>query len=117
MTTFNWQPLASDGLRWLLVDFDLTIAGNSGHPDYLPSEPLEGAVESLKKLDKEGYKITIFTARAWSDYHNIENYCKHYGIPTRRIICGKPLAVCLIDDKAIGFLNWKQSLEDLERFK
>lgn len=114
---FNWQELPSDGLHWLLVDFDKTIADNSGYPDYKPSDPIEGAVESLRELNKQGYKITIFTARAWSDYHNIENYCEFYGIPVRRIICGKPLAVCLIDDKAIGFLNWEQATKELkERF-
>lgn len=114
---FTWHPLMGEEIKWLLVDFDETIANNNGFPNYLPQEPLVGAVTTLKKIEKMGYKITIFTARPWVDYKNIEKYCKHYGINARRIICGKPLGKCLIDDRAIGFKNWKQTLKEFKEFK
>lgn len=114
---FNWAPITNQEIIWLLCDFDETIANNTGFPDYMPLEPLPGAVEALAEIDKMGYKITIFTARPWIDYKNIERYCKHYGIKARRIICGKPLGKCLIDDKAIGFKNWKQALKEFKEFK
>ena len=90
------------------IDFDNTITDNSGFPNYTPTIPLSGAIESLNRLSEEGYKIIIYTARPWSDYHNIEKYCDKYGIPVRRIICGKPLFNCVIDDKNIEFSgDWK----------
>jgi hypothetical protein len=118
MENYNWTPITNDEIKWVGVDFDETIANNSGYPDYIPAEPLKGAMESLLKLDQNGYKITIFTARPWVDYSNIEKYCEFYNIPARRIICGKPLFKCMIDDKGIGFRgDWDKTLEEVTNFK
>lgn len=96
-------------MRWIGVDWDKTVVDNSGYPDFIPTTPIEGAVETLNKLNDDGWKIIIFTARPWADYQNIEKYCEEYKIPVRRIICGKPLFVCMIDDKNIEFNgNWKE---------
>lgn len=108
---YNWTPLENIEIKWIGVDWDDTIASNSGFPDFIPGEPLPGALEALKAIDDMGYKITIYTARPWSDYQNIERYCEHYGIKARRIICGKPLFKWIIDDKNIEFKgNWQEAL-------
>lgn len=99
----NWTPISHENIKWLGIDFDNTIASNSGYPDFIPSEPLPCAVETLHNLVADGYKIIIYTARPWADYHNIEKYCEIYGIPARRIICGKPLFNLVVDDKNIEF--------------
>src|SRR3990167_1318891 len=105
----KWTPITNEEVKGLGVDFDDTMCSNSGHPDYTPREPLPGAVESLQALDKMGYKIWIFTARPWVDYKNIEEWCKHYGVPVRRIVCGKPFFKWIIDDKNIEFDgDWKR---------
>ena len=110
----NWLPISKDEIKWLGVDFDDTIAHNSGYPDFIPQPPIEGAVEALRVLDKKGYKIVIYTARHWADYQNIEAYCRKYGIPARRIICGKPLFKWIIDDKNIEFHgDWQEVLTKL----
>lgn len=115
---YNWTPLTNEEIKWIGVDWDDTIATNSGFPTFIPGEPLVGAVESLQKLNDEGYKITIFTARPWADYANLEKYCEHYNIPARRIICGKPLFKCIIDDKNLEFNgDWKKVLEKVKNFK
>jgi len=104
----NWKPITKEQIKGIGVDFDDTIASNSGFPDFIPGEPLPGAVETLHKLVEQGYKIWIYTARPWTDYHNIEAYCEHYKIPARRIICGKPFFNCVVDDKNIEFDgDWK----------
>lgn len=111
---YNWSPIKNEEIKWLGIDFDETIASNSGFPDYTPGNPLEGAVDAIKRLDEMGYKITIFTARPWVDYSNIEKYCEHYGIPVRRIICGKPLFKCMIDDKNVEFKgDWNKAFLDV----
>lgn len=113
MEHYNWSPMTNEKIKWAGIDFDDTIASNSSFPDYIPGAPLPGAAESVRALSELGYKITIFTARPWSDYANIESYCKHYGIPVRRIICGKPLLRFMIDDKAVAFNgDWDKSITD-----
>ena len=110
----NWQPLNKDDVKWLGIDFDDTIASNSGYPSFTPGEPLPGAVLRITELDKRGYKIVIYTARHWSDYHNIEKYCEHYQIPVRRIICGKPLFKYIVDDKNIEFnRDWDEVVKKI----
>lgn len=105
----NWTPITKEQIKGIGVDFDDTIASNTGFPDFIPREPLEGAVETLHKLTNQGYKIWIYTARPWTDYHNIEKYCEEYNIPARRIICGKPLFNCVVDDKNVEFNgNWNE---------
>jgi phosphoglycolate phosphatase-like HAD superfamily hydrolase len=102
----NWTPLPSDGLLWVSVDFDQTIADNTGYPDFIPTKPLDGVKENLEKLEAGGYKIIIFTARPWADYANIEKFMEEHSLPFRRIVCGKLLAKYYIDDRNAGGLNW-----------
>lgn len=97
------KPLEDSELRWIGVDFDKTLAHSSGFPDFEIKEPLEGAIEAMEELHRRGWKITIFTARPWSDYQKVEDWCIEHKLPTRRIICGKPLFKYLIDDRNIEF--------------
>ena len=113
---YNWHHLEDSDIKGVLVDFDNCLAKNRGYPDYTPTEPMEGAKEFCKKMTERGYKIWIYTARPSADEHNIEGWCSHYGIPFRRIICGKLLGRVLIDDKAMHFTSWEQALKDVEKF-
>lgn len=96
------RPIDSDELKWLGVDFDKTIA-HSEHPDYHPTHPLEGAVEALQELHKQGWKIIIFTARASSEYRLIESFLEDHNIPFKMIVCGKLLCRYYIDDRNVAF--------------
>ena len=112
---YNWKPLEVSNIYWIGVDWDNCLVDNTGFPDFIPTKPLPGAIEAVKKLDKLGYKIIIYTARPWSDYQNIENYCLEYGIPARRIVCGKPLFKCIIDDKNVAFNgDWEKAFNDCQ---
>jgi len=97
------QPIRNDELRWILVDFDKVSCQSGEPPLFEMGDPMPGAVEALKTLHERGWKITIFTARHYADYRPIEDWCDRWGIPARRIICGKPLAMWQIDDRAIEF--------------
>ena len=101
---FQWTKIETKNLIWFGVDFDDTICSNTGYPDFIPGLPFPDTVETLQKIAKMGYKITIITARPSSDYQNIERYCEYYDIPVRRIFCGsKPLLAHYVDDKNIAF--------------
>ena len=113
----EWNRLTDAEITEIGVDFDMTIA-RSSFPDFIPQEPLEGAIEALQKLDRMGYEIHIYTARHWSDVRNIQKYCDYYKIPVKKIICGKPLFRCMIDDKNIAFRgDWSTMVDEVEKFK
>ena len=113
---YQWRPLERNEAKWIGVDFDDCLAKNTGFPYFTPQEPMEGAIEAIKSLVDRGYKIQIYTARPSSEYHNVEGWCKYYGIPIKGIICGKLLVRVLIDDKAMHFTSWEQALKDVEKF-
>jgi len=99
-----------EDLKWIGVDFDNVIAKNSGSPDYKLSEPLNGAKKYLEKIEEDGFKIIIYTARGWTMYDTIEDFLNKHQIPFRRIICGKPLFRWVIDDRNISFDgDWKKA--------
>lgn len=90
-------------LQWVAVDLDGTLARGIWTPDNPTSKiglPIWENVDKVLELDKQGYKITIHTARGWTDYRNIERWLNHFGVPHRRIVCGKILAKLYIDDRA-----------------
>jgi hypothetical protein len=107
----------------IVVDFDNTIAPNG--PNYTLLEPYPGAITSLRRLKKEGLRVTIHSGRT-SRYaqkksgkskeslvKEIHDYLKKYKIPYDSIwLPDKPMAIAYIDDKAVEFKgNWQQSLD------
>lgn len=89
-------------LQWLAIDLDGTLAQGIWTPDNPTSKiglPRWENVEKALEADRAGYKITIHTARGWTDYMNIERWLNHFEIPFRRIVCGKILAKLYIDDR------------------
>ena len=108
------SEIKDNELKWLGIDFDQTIASNSGAPDFTPLEPLDGAKEALDLLVSKGWKIVIYTARAWHEYDIIENWLNKYNLPFRRIVCGKLFVKWMIDDRNIEFKgNWPEIIERL----
>lgn len=104
----------SEQLKWLLIDFDDTIAKNTGYPDYKLIEPLDGAYTALKRFAEHGFKVTVYTARPWNEYELIEDFMKKYGLEYRRIICGKPLGRWIVDDRNKEFKNnWDELVDEL----
>jgi hypothetical protein len=102
MTWTPTPPIKDSDVKWAAVDFDLTIAGNSGHPDFQPTKPIAENVLKLKELIKHGYKIVIHTSRARHEYILIEDWMNHHEVPFDKIVCGKLFAAKYIDDKAIN---------------
>lgn len=109
-------PEKPDKLSHIGVDWDNTIFNTSGYPDYTPTTIIEGAKEGLEEIVKMGYKVVVFTARAWSDLYLIKHLIKEYDLPVDQIICGKPLFHCLIDDRNVEFKgDWKESINKINK--
>lgn len=85
-------------------------------------DPIPGAIESLEKIHSLGYKIAIYTTRNNSmAMHNnstnaleltalVQNQLEKHGIPYDFISMFKPLARYYIDDRAIRFTTWEQTM-------
>jgi hypothetical protein len=107
------KTLQNEDMKWIAVDLDGTLAMTQA-PDYLLEYPIEGAVEAMQQLDRDGWKIVIYTARHWADYQIIEDWCQAWNIPARRIICGKLLFRYFIDDRNIAFEgDWKSVVDKI----
>lgn len=86
-------------------------------------EPMPGAAESMKKLQDLGYKLVVYTTRNNSlARHNgganaleltalVQMQLEKQGIPYDYISLFKPLARIYIDDRAVRFTNWEQTMK------
>ncbi len=76
-------------------------------------KPIDGTKEALESIRKKGYQIIIFSV--WGNQPKvIEDFMKYYELPYDSITNVKPNASYFIDDKAIRFLNWTQTLRDIQ---
>ena len=87
-------------------------------------EPVEGAVEKIRNLKKNGHYIIIYSARrmkthdgnvgkATADIGKITlEWLESYGILYDEIILGKPWADIYIDDNAVRFEGWDKIADD-----
>lgn len=101
-------------LKWIGVDFDGTIFGNTGYPEYLLTEPLPGAKDALQRMADQGWKIIIYTSRPWVEHEVVESHLEKHGIPFRRIVCGKMFVKYMVDDRNVEFDgDWDKVLKKI----
>lgn len=111
----------------LAIDFDGVIHKNSKgfHDGTVYDEPVEGTYKALEKLSKE-YNLIIFSAKARSDrplvdgktgvqliWEWLEKYKLNNFISD--VVSEKPRALYYIDDKAIHFENWSNTLNKINK--
>ena len=100
----------------ICIDLDKTIAQDATFPAI--GEPIEGAKESLAKLQEMGYNIVIYSCRADSEdgLEFVREWLDKHEIPYDSIFEGeKPFSKYFIDDKAIHFDSWKNVLKQVEK--
>ena len=110
------------------IDFDGVIHKNSkGFFDgTVYDEPVSGVSDALREISKH-YTIIVYSAKArkdrmlingktgveliweWLKDHELSKYVK-------KVTAEKPRAVCYIDDKAVRFINWKDTMADLNKY-
>lgn len=109
----------------LAIDFDGVVHtfDKGWHDGTCYGEPISGSIEAIKELSNK-YNIIIHTAKVkkdrplvdgksgidlvkgWIDKHGLTSYVSE-------ITCEKPRAKYYIDDKAIHFTSWKDTLEKI----
>ena len=96
----------------IAVDIDGVLASkleNGNYPeDYVKKEPIDGAVKGLEILKKEGFHITLFTARWEEDREVTVAWLKEHGFEGLydELVMDKLHYDILIDDRAIRHTNW-----------
>lgn len=122
------NKVIKDESQVIAIDFDGVIHSFElgFHDGTIYGTPIPGSIESIKKISKK-YKIVIYTAKAKKDRPLINGktgielvweWLKKYDIDQyiQEVTAEKPRAICYIDDKAIRFINWNQTLNDLLNF-
>jgi hypothetical protein len=104
----------------IAVDFDGVIHTYSrGFDDgSIYDGPMPGVIEALTFL-KEKYYIYIFSNRSGTPEGKvaIEEFLQANRIPFDEVSMTKPPAKFYIDDRAVRFKNWTQTLDDIEKFE
>lgn len=116
------QLQETENKKQLAIDFDGVIHKNSKgfYDGTIYDEPIEGSIESIKSLAKQ-YDIIIFTAKAKRDRPLVNgktgaelvyDWLDKYGLSSsiKQVTSEKPRAVAYIDDKAIKFTSWKETI-------
>ena len=112
--------------KTLAIDFDGVIHKNSKgfHDGTVYDDPIEGSFEALNNLSKD-YRLVIFSAKAksdrplingksgveliweWLEKHNMKQFIAD-------VVSDKPRALYYIDDKAIHFTDWNNTLKQIK---
>ncbi len=102
----------------LAVDFDGVIHDKANPiKGRRMGAPIEGAKEALVHFKTRGDEVVIFTVMAITPGGTkaVADWMDYYEIPCDSITSTKPNADMFIDDKAIRFNDWEQTLSDMWR--
>lgn len=90
----------------IAVDFDGVIMDpHNRKPGRRMGEPVEGAIEAVNHLKRQGHTIIIHTVRGNRPDH-IADWLRYFKIPYDQITDIKPEADCYLDDKCVRFTSW-----------
>ena len=92
--------------KTIAIDLDGTICTEERTFDRPLARPLDGAVEALKLIKRNGNTIIIYTARGWEQYRVTKHWLEKNDIAYDQILMGKPVVDCWIDDRARRFVSW-----------
>lgn len=99
----------------IAVDFDRVVHKYSeGWKDgSIYDDPVEGSIEAIKRLQKEGFEVFIFTSRSSKGAvrnQAIRRWLKKHGLDNIEVTNIKKPAIAYIDDRAIRFTHWRDML-------
>jgi len=114
----------------IAIDFDGVICESTKgfHDGTAYGKPIEGAIESIKKLHESGFTLVIFSGKVKKDRPNIngrtgleivDEWLVKYGIREyfKEITSDKPRALIYIDDNGYRFENWKDTVNFIEKIR
>lgn len=99
--------------KTIAIDFDGVLhAYSKGWQDgSIYDDPMPGAINACKAL-AINFDLVVFTTR--EDIGAVSGWLSGHRFPSITVTNKKPLAVVYIDDRALRFTSWAQTLLDLE---
>lgn len=114
----------------IAIDFDGVIhkCSKGYHDGTVYDEPIDGALESLKKIKSMGFNIVIFSCKSRTDRPSVGgkngtemiwDWFKKYNVDhlISDVVPEKPRAICFIDYKGYRFENWCDTVDFVEKLK
>ena len=121
----NRPSLLEDEFNQIAVDFDgvLHACSKGYHDGTIYDKPISGSLKAIKQMAQK-YKIVVYSAKArqdrplvngktgieliweWLEVHGFKEYISD-------VTAEKPRAICYIDDRAVNFTSWDQTLKFL----
>jgi uncharacterized HAD superfamily protein len=98
----------------LIIDLDGTICTEEKTFSRAMAIPLPGAIDSVNMLYDEGHTIIIYSARSWPEYEMTHHWLQKHDVKFHQLIMGKPVGDAWIDDRAIAFKSWEETIKVLE---
>ena len=108
--------------KTIAVDFDGVLHKNTSDDYSISNTAIEGAKQAIDQL-KDQYKIIIYSARVSLDFgidkgmEDIKEFLNSQDIYYDEIAICKPVALYYIDDRAIHFTNWQDTLNQIQNNK
>jgi len=99
----------------IIIDLDGTICTEEKSFSRSLAKPISGAVESVNKLYEEGHTIIIYSGRTWMEYEMTVDWLKKNQVKFHQLMMGKPIGDVWIDDRAIPFTNWNETVAQLSK--
>lgn len=100
--------------KTIMIDLDGVICTEEKTFERPLATPMPGAREALQKLRDEGHTVVVYTGRNWPEYRVTRKWLDDHGMPYDAIHMGKPIADVWIDDRAIRFTSWTETLRQLD---
>ena len=106
----------------IAIDFDGVIASLGADGYFQPSlancQLIDGSAAAIQVLVDTGYHIVIHTSRAINPKlrADIMEWLDNYDVPYHDVTNLKPPALMYIDDRAIRFDNWTQTMAEIGKF-
>ena len=128
-TEDNRPSKLEDEFKQIAIDFDGVIhkCSKGYHDGTIYDYPIDGSLEAIKKIASK-YTVIVYSAKArkdrplvngktgveliweWLETHGFHKYIKE-------VTAEKPRAICYIDDRAIKFDDWNQTMDFLRTRK
>jgi hypothetical protein len=99
--------------KTIMVDLDGVLCTEEVFSERPLAAPIAGAREALQKLRAAGCIVVIYTARGWGEYRVAKHWLDEHGFEYDGLHMGKPVADVWVDDRAVRFTNWPDTLAQL----
>lgn len=99
--------------KTFIFDMDGVICEECPTFERSMAKPIINTIEIMKELYLRGNAIIIFTARSWSEYNMTWHWLDRHGVFFNQLICGKPVGDYWIDDRALEFSTWQNTIRTM----